>query len=162
MSKHIQPISHYPLHDRIKTLPPIKGGHSFIDECTNTWGALTPFIIVYVLPLYTTSQGCRKQSPDGQVQLDVGNVLSLMEIDVGGEGANNKRAKRAAKIWTLVFLAVRRRSQHQTHETGILRSGSCKSYACVLRYVPCRILLQQFKITQISYAYLCLNFGLEW
>ena len=96
------------------------------------------------------------------VQLDVGNVLSLMEIDVGGEGANNKRAKRAAKIWTLVFLAVRRRSQHQTHETGILRSGSCKSYACVLRYVPCRILLQQFKTTQISYAYLCLNFGLEW
>ena len=44
-------------------------------------------------------QGRRKQSPDGQAQLDV-----------GGEAVNNSRAKRAAKIWTLVFLAVRRRS----------------------------------------------------
>ena len=44
-------------------------------------------------------QGRRKQSPDGQAQLDV-----------GGEAVNNSCAKRAAKIWTLVFLAVRRRS----------------------------------------------------
>ena len=44
-------------------------------------------------------QGRRKQSPDGQAQLDV-----------GGEGVNNSRAKLAAKIWTLLFLAVRRRS----------------------------------------------------
>ena len=40
------------------------------------------------LPLYTTAQGRRKQSPDGQAQLDVGNVLSLIEIDVGGEAVN--------------------------------------------------------------------------
>ena len=46
----------------------------------------------------TDSQGCRKQSPDGQAQLDV-----------GGEVVNNSRAKHAAKIWTLVFLAVRSR-----------------------------------------------------
>ena len=44
-------------------------------------------------------QGRRKQSPDGQAQ-----------FDVGSEAVNNSRAKRAAKIWTLVFLAVRRRS----------------------------------------------------
>ena len=38
------------------------------------------------------TQGRRKQSPDGQAQLDV-----------GGEAVNNSRAKRAAKIWTLLF-----------------------------------------------------------
>ena len=47
----------------------------------------------------TCTQGRRKQSPDGQAQLDV-----------SGEGVNNSRAKHAAKIWTLLFLAVRRRS----------------------------------------------------
>ena len=45
-------------------------------------------------------QGGWQQAPDGQAQ-----------IDVGGEAVNNFRMKRAAKIWTLVFLAVRRRSQ---------------------------------------------------
>ena len=61
-------------------------------------------------------QGRRKQSPDGQAQLDV-----------GGEAVNNSRAKRVAKIWTLVFLAVRRRS-HCTSasnwDSRILRPGS--------------------------------------
>ena len=46
-----------------------------------------------------TYQGRRKQSVDGQAQLDV-----------GGEDANNSRAKCAAKFWTSLFLAVRRRS----------------------------------------------------
>ena len=54
---------------------------------------------VFRLSLQLARQGRRKQSPDGQAQLDV-----------GGEAVNNSRAKRAAKIWTLVFLAVRRRS----------------------------------------------------
>ena len=44
-------------------------------------------------------QGRRKQSPDGQAQLDV-----------GGKVVNNLRVNRAAKFWTLLFLAVRRRS----------------------------------------------------
>ena len=44
-------------------------------------------------------QGHQKQSPNGQAQLDV-----------GGEVVDNSRAKRAAKICTLVFLAVRRPS----------------------------------------------------
>ena len=48
---------------------------------------------------YVAVQGRRKQSPDGQAQLDV-----------GGEVGNNSHAKRVAKIWILVFLAVRRRS----------------------------------------------------
>ena len=50
--------------------------------------------LLKVIPL----QGRRKQFPDGQAQLDV-----------RGEAVNNSRANRAAKIWTLVFLAVRRR-----------------------------------------------------
>ena len=54
-------------------------------------------------------QGRRKQSPDGQAQLDV-----------GGEAVNNSRAKRSAKIWTLVFFAVRRRS----HCTSALKWDS--------------------------------------
>ena len=40
------------------------------------------------------TQGRRKQSPDGQAQLNV-----------GGEAVNNSRAKRAAKIWTLLFFS---------------------------------------------------------
>ena len=53
-------------------------------------------LISYALP-YSLLQGRRKQSPDGQA-----------ELDVSGEVVNNLRAKRAAKFWTLVFLAVRR------------------------------------------------------
>ena len=45
--------------------------------------------------------GPRKQFPDGQAQLDVGNEV----VNIS----------RAAKFWTLVFLAVRRRS-HCTEE----------------------------------------------
>ena len=59
------------------------------------------------------NQGRRKQSPDGQAQLDV-----------GGEAVNNSRAKLAAKIWTLVFLAVRRGSHALQLQTGILRPRS--------------------------------------
>ena len=44
----------------------------------------------HALTLITVQlQGRRKQSADGQAQLDV-----------GGEAANNLRAKCAAKIWT--------------------------------------------------------------
>ena len=89
-------------------------------------------------------QGRRKQSPDGQAQLDV-----------GGEAVNNLRAKRAAKIWTLVFLAVRRRSHCTSASNWDSKAWKFshterKSYACALRYVPCRILLQQFETTQMS------------
>ena len=52
---------------------------------------------IHLLRLHV--QGPRKQSPDGQAQ-----------FDVGGEVVNNSRAKRVAKFWTLLFLAVRRRS----------------------------------------------------
>ena len=63
----------------------------------------------------TPEQGRRKQSPDGQAQLEV-----------GGEAVNNSRAKRAAEISTMVFLAVRKRS-HCTlalWDSRILRPGS--------------------------------------
>ena len=46
-----------------------------------------------------TVQGRWKQSPDGQAQLDI-----------GGKVVNNSHAKHTAKFWTLLFLAVRRRS----------------------------------------------------
>ena len=77
-------------------------------------------------------QGHRKQSPDGQAQLDV-----------GGEAVNNSRAKRAAKIWTLVFLAVRRRS-HCTSASNWdskvwkFSHTERKSYVCALRYAPAK------------------------
>ena len=92
------------------------------------------------------NQGRRKQSPDGQAQLDV-----------GGEAVNNSRAKRAAKIWTFLFLAVRRRSHCTSASNWDSKAWKFshiepKSYACALRYVPCRILLQQFETTQMSNA----------
>ena len=80
----------------------------------------------------TSYQGCRKQSPDGQAQLDV-----------GGEAVNNSRTKRAAKIWTLVFLAVRRRSHCTSASNWDSKAWKFshterKSYACALRYVPAK------------------------
>ena len=91
-------------------------------------------------------QGRRKQSPDGQAQLDV-----------GGEVVNNSRAKRTAKIWTLVFLAARRRSHCTSASNWDSKAWKFshterKSNACALRYVPCRILLEQFETTQMSNA----------
>ena len=82
-------------------------------------------------------QGRRKQSPDGQAQLDV-----------GGEVGNNSCAKRVAKIWILVFLAVRRRSHCTSASNWDSKAWKFshterKSYVCTLRYVPCQILLQQ-------------------
>ena len=57
--------------------------------------------VVDISPLtqhgYEARQGCRKQSVDGQAQLGV-----------GGKDGNNSRAKRAAKFWIKLFLAVRR------------------------------------------------------
>ena len=72
--------------------------------------------------------GPQKQSPDGQAQLDV-----------GGEVANNSRAKRAAKIWTLVFLAVRRRSHCTSASNWDSKAWKFshterKSYARALKY----------------------------
>ena len=80
----------------------------------------------------THHQGRRIQAPDGQAQLDV-----------GGEGVNNSRAKHAAKIWTLVFLAVRRRSHCTSASNWDSKAWKFshterKSYACALRYVPAK------------------------
>ena len=88
-------------------------------------------------------QGRRKQSPDGQAQLDV-----------GGEVVNNSREKHAAKICTLVFLAVRRRSHCTSASNWDSKAWKFshierKSYACARRYVPCRIFLQQFETIQM-------------
>ena len=93
----------------------------------------------------TSKQGRRKQSPDGQAQLDV-----------DGEGVNS-RAKRAAKIWILLFSGVRRRSHWTSASNWDSKAWRFsrterKSYACALWYVPCRILLQQFETTQMSNA----------
>ena len=90
------------------------------------------------------SQGHRKQSPDGQPQLDV-----------GGEVVDNSCAKRVAKICTMVLLAVRKRSHCTSASNWNSKAWKFshtehKSYACALRYVPCRILLQQFETTQMS------------
>ena len=92
----------------------------------------------------TVAQGHRKRSPDGQAQLDV-----------GGEVVNNLRVKRAAKIWTLVFLAVRRRfhctsASNWDSKAWKFSHTVSKSYACTLRYIPCQILLQEFETTQMS------------
>ena len=68
---------------------------------------------------------------------------------------NNSRAKRAAKIWTLLFfffLAVRRRSHSTSASNWDSKAWKFsrterKSYACALRCISCRILLQQFETT---------------
>ena len=78
------------------------------------------------------AQDRRKQSPDGQARLDV-----------SGEAVNNSRAKRVAKIWTLVFLAVRRRSHCTSASNWDSKAWKFshterKSYACALRYVPAK------------------------
>ena len=80
---------------------------------------------------FMQKQGSRKQSLDGQAQLDV-----------GGEGVNNSRASRASKIWTLVFLAVRRRSHCNSASNWDSKAWKFshterKSYACeVGTYLP--------------------------
>ena len=53
------------------------------------------------------------------------------------------------------FLAVRRRSHCTSASNWDSKAWKFshterKSYACALRYVPCRILLQQFETTQMS------------
>ena len=85
-----------------------------------------------MLTYMITKQGRRKQSPDGQAQLDV-----------GGEAANNLRSKLAAKIWTLAFLAVRRRyhctsASNWDSKAWKFSHTERKSYACALRYVPAK------------------------
>ena len=96
-------------------------------------------------------QGCPKQSPDGQAQLDV-----------GGEVVNNLRAKRAAKIWTLVFLAVRRccnctSASNWDSKAWKFSHTERKSYACALRYVPCRILIQQFETSYTNVEHVIMS-----
>ena len=59
------------------------------------------------------------------------------------------------KIWTSVFLAVRKFSHCTSASNWDSKAWKFshterKSYACALRYVPCRILLQQFETTQMS------------
>ena len=58
---------------------------------------------------YEARQGCRKQSVDRQAQLGV-----------GGKDGNNSRAKRAAKFWIKLFLAVRRGSHCILQSLAIL------------------------------------------
>ena len=101
--------------------------------------------------LCSQTQGRRKQSPDGQAQLDV-----------GGEAVNNSRAKRAAKVLTLVFLAVRRRSHctsasNWDSEAWKFSHTERKSYACALyRYVPAKFYRDH---TNVERVIICLNFG---
>ena len=116
-----------------------------VDDCSRKPKYMFSFSATnYSLKLH--KPGRRKQSLDGQAQLDV-----------GGEVVNNSRVRHAAKILTLVFLAVRRHS-HCTSASNWDSNAwkfshtERKSYACVLRYVPRRILLQQFKTTQMSNA----------
>ena len=87
--------------------------------------------------LYKHSQGRRKQSADGQAQLDV-----------GGEGATNLHSKNLD-----LFLTVRRHSHFTSAsnwELPLLCSLSLAcTNVCVHTYgtsVPCRILLQPFSL----------------
>ena len=66
-------------------------------------------------------QGRRKQSADGQAQLDV-----------CGEAVNNSRSKRAAKIW-IYFLAVRKRSHCTSASNWELPLLCSLSLACTER-----------------------------
>ena len=105
------------------------------------YSAILLFRVFLVSPNNIRKQGRRKQFPDGQAQLDV-----------GGEVVDNSHAKHAAKICTSVFLAVRRRSHCTSASNWDSKAWKFshterKSYACTLRYVPCRILLQQFETT---------------
>ena len=82
-----------------------------------------------------TWQGCRKQFPDGQAQLDV-----------SGED-DNSHANRAAKFWSLLFLTVRSCSHYTSASNWESKAWKFshtehKSYACALTYIPCRNLLQ--------------------
>ena len=91
-------------------------------------------------------QGCRKQSVDGQAQLDV-----------SGKAANKSRAKCAAKIMNLaIFSSQEALSLHFSFKLGVRKGNdtNCwevwkfnhtehKPYACALTYVLCRNLRQQ-------------------
>ena len=102
----------------------------------------TKFLIVRTQT--SNLQSRRKQSPDGQAQLDV-----------GGEVVNNSRAKRAAKIWTLVFLAVRRRSHCTSASNWDSKAWKFsrterKSYTCALRYVPAEFYYSNSRLHKIN------------
>ena len=116
--------------------------HSYQKWCSSTQHTTLPkfcpftnrntYVWVNFSTDHTQLQGCRKQSPDGQAQ-----------VDVGGESVNNSHEKRAAKIWTLVFLAVRRRSNctsasNWDSKAWKLSHTERKCYACALRYVPAK------------------------
>ena len=57
--------------------------------CYDNMQLITKLVGAKLYTILLQWQGRWKQSLDGQAQLDVGNVLSLMEIDVGGEAVNN-------------------------------------------------------------------------
>ena len=75
---------------------------------------------------------------------------------------NNLRAKRAAKIWTLVFLAVRRRSHctsasNWDSEAWKFSHTERKSYAWALYwYVPAKFYRDH---TNVERVIICLNFA---
>ena len=85
--------------------------------------------VVDISPLtqhgYEARQGCRKQSVDSQAQLSVGI-----------KDGNNSRAKRAAKFWIKLFLAVRRHSHCILQSLAILPKISRSTVVlCVRTYV---------------------------
>ena len=85
--------------------------------------------VVDISPLtqhgYEARQGCRKQSVDSQAQLGV-----------GGKDGNNSHAKRAAKFWIKLFLAVRRHSHCILQSLAILPKISRSTVVlCVRTYV---------------------------
>ena len=85
-------------------------------------------------------QGRRKQSPDGRAQ-----------SDVSGEAVNNSRGK---NLHVGTFSSEEALSLHFSFnwdsKAWKFSHTERKSYACALRYVPCRLLLQQIETTQMS------------
>ena len=100
----------------------------------------------------TSTQGCRKQSADGQAQLDV-----------GGEAVNNLRAKRAAKF--CIFSC----QEGTSASNWVLPLLCCLSLAVLnvsLMRAHVRTYLPNFTTVQRPHKSrthnLCLNFGWKW
>ena len=63
-------------------------------------------------------------------------IYSQAQLGVGGKDGNNSRAKRAAKFWIKLFLAVRRRSHCILQSLAILPKISQPTVVlCVRTYV---------------------------
>ena len=89
------------------------------------------------------------------------------QLDVGGKVVNKSHAKRTAKVWTLVFLAVRKCSHCTSASNWDSKAwkfshAELKSYACALRYVPAKFYYSNSRPHKRRTRKLCLNFGWEW